>query len=297
MVHHRSMGKATFPMAETSPVELCEPSPHMPIPWKTPGMVKGWRGQPGARLVDPSQRSSCICCSSLSFAELMVLERRCGVNWDAGLPSLPRDTSQHHILLAWLSRRVPLKVARVMRAGLDPPSPPAPFTVLPRSSRPLADCFRRNSVCSFSLFTVLSKISLPVDIFGEKNPKQFKSSPLFSLNRTTERFQNVVVICHICYFYALFLCQEFHKRCYITASYRLIQHVSTIRSPRERLSNAFAWSFYVSVHLLARPARDTKMNCGCGFLLPLTDSALVCQRPSSSAIRAAWITAAFALKK
>lgn len=120
-------------------------------------------------------------------------------------------------------------------------------------------------------FYFLSKISLPVDIFwGKKEMKQFKSSPLFSVNRTTERFQNVVVICHICYFYALFLCQEFHKRCYITTSYRLIQHASTIRSPREHLSNALAPGFYVSVHLLAWPARDTKMNCGCGFLLPLS---------------------------
>lgn len=158
-----------------------------------------------------------------------------------------------------------------MRAGLDPPSPPMPFAALPWSSWPLADSFRRNPVCPFSLFTFFPRFLCLWTFFGgKKKMKQFKSSPLFSVNRTTERFQNVVVICHICYFYALFLCQEFHKRCYITTSYRLIQHASTIRSPREHLSNALAPGFYVSVHLLAWPARDTKMNCGCGFLLPLS---------------------------
>lgn len=34
---------------------------------------------------------------SLGFAELMILEQWCGINWDAGLPSLPQDTSRHHI--------------------------------------------------------------------------------------------------------------------------------------------------------------------------------------------------------
>ena len=114
-----------------------------------------------------------------------------------------------------------------------------------------------------------------MDIEGGES--RFKSSPLFSLNWTPERFQNVVVICHICYFYALFSCQVFHKRCYITASYRIIQHVSTIRSPREHFSNNPAQVFYLSAHLLALPTWESKMGCDCGFsfllqtLLSFTD--------------------------
>lgn len=61
---HKSMGKAMFLTPETSPVEESKPISHVPIPWKTLGMVKGFRGQPGTRLVIPLQKPSCICNSS-----------------------------------------------------------------------------------------------------------------------------------------------------------------------------------------------------------------------------------------
>lgn len=122
---HKSMGKATFPTPETSPVEHSKPIPYVPIPWKTRGMVKGGRIRPGTHQVIPLCR---ICSSSrASLSILLVLERQLHTLLLMGMlvyHSFPRDTSQGHILLAWLTRKASLKVAGVTRAALDPPSPP-----------------------------------------------------------------------------------------------------------------------------------------------------------------------------
>lgn len=123
-------------------------------------------------------------------------------------------------------------------------------------------------------FPVLSTISLPrgkkkIPNFEKKKKKktQFKPSLLFS--RAAARSRKVVVIYHICCFYALFSCQGFHKRCCTTPWWLRTRSAATIRSPRELSATISPWVF-VSERLRAQPAMKIKES-----LLSQTQSAVV----------------------